>query len=1106
MSTPYWGQLPGPKIVNKNLNIDGRLSDDERRSSLDTPAAINSKTNRSSIHTQVTDAPTETTFSPSYDSPTIASFAHGLAPPSYQRPQSLEDSTLKSSRLRPIEYENAPQDHSVSHRRYGDGSLPYTQTSSGTDKAAQQAPDFSSSISMEFHEHHKYNAPRQRVHGDTGMADPSRRASATASERRRKSALHKSPLQRLELTLDSMTKEEKRARVEAAERRARERQASGSGEGLKSQQNQPTQPHNREPPTEAVATQTPIIREGPYHREAPVSREGPLPKLPHVAREGPIQRDPYLSKEDVHKNPRDVREPHGYREPPGGIPERRESLAARVPQQRQHYEDRPFTAVPQHQTRVTPAHGSEPDLPRRNLSFRERATQNEIGYSNGDEARFTAQQSVHVSAQQPPPTKGIGFSLARSGSNKLKKEPPGDPWYHARREMEQRIPTVSQRTGPNLGLHQPHNATPRDREFSTQPQRTQSYAQRPEQAGDRGPQPHDSDYNVQPVQRRTTEPIHGVQGRRYETGDSYFPSVQQTRTVRYQEPPEILEKGKKDSIYSDQLNMRQVLVPGEGLYKPPVWLEDWKNADVGTLSGPLLNLDEEHLPTIDKNKPWWSEGGRRRSSSFGAGALAAGAFEGEFESPRPRTQFNPPLYLKCGPLLRYCGLRYDRVPTRSRGIIANREIWRGSVMIVTRDSDSSYDIVPTLRLFVQDIELLPRAPHTIDGDLSPEFVDPISGHPKLGRKGETLYVRPVEHLEEGVDLSMDETDTGLFEAVRSPPDVPPADGSPDYPGTFTSRMKRAGVDGEKMQKCKDVRGFRLHTERGCTFWRFNIEIELRDQQQRIAYRVNRGPSMAFWVPARGKAMNIMFHSCNGFGPGVHSDILSGPDPMWRDVLNAHQTSPFHVMIGGGDQIYNDGVVDECDLLLDWLEIKNPAQKQDAPFTSHLQGQLEDFYFQRYCTWFSTSMFGLANSQIPMVNIWSDREAFNGLGAFPIGDTNSPVPSGMGAVAYKYYMLFQHQSIIPETEVTEPSWILGAEPGPCVNEISRSIYLSLGSKLALLAADCRTERTEDDIIHDKTWEKIINRLYDEVKRGQVEHLLVVFPLPIAFPRLDFLENM
>jgi hypothetical protein len=427
-------------------------------------------------------------------------------------------------------------------------------------------------------------------------------------------------------------------------------------------------------------------------------------------------------------------------------------------------------------------------------------------------------------------------------------------------------------------------------------------------------------------------------------------------------------------------------------------------------------------------------------------------------------------------------------------------------MIVTQDSGSSYDIAPMLRLFVQDIQLLPPPPHQVNGELPSEYVDPISGHPKLGRRGEVLYVRPVEHLEEAKDLSRDETDDGLYEKSRSPPDIPPPNGAAELPQSFAGRHKRIRTDGEKLQKYKDVRGFRLHAERGCTFWRFNVEVELREKQQRIAYRINRGPCMAFWVPPRGQAMNMMFHSCNGFSASVNPNDLSGPDPMWRDVLNTHQSQPFHVMIGGGDQIYNDSVGRECGLFDEWLDIRNPQHKHTAVFTSDMQDEMEEFYLERYCMWFSQGLFGLAASQIPMVNMYDDHDIFDGYGSYPHHYMKSPVFTGLGAVAFKYYMLFQHQSILTETENTEPSWILGPQPGPYIKELSRSLYVSMGGKVALLAVDCRTERTEHNVIDDKTWEKIMNRMYAEVRRGQVEHLLVLLGVPIAYPRLVWLENM
>jgi hypothetical protein len=157
-------------------------------------------------------------------------------------------------------------------------------------------------------------------------------------------------------------------------------------------------------------------------------------------------------------------------------------------------------------------------------------------------------------------------------------------------------------------------------------------------------------------------------------------------------------------------------------------------------------------------------------------------------------------------------------------------------------------------------------------------------------------------------------------------------------------------------------------------------------------------------------------------------------------------------------------------------------------------------------WFSQGLFGLAASQIPMVNMYDDHDIFDGYGSYPHHYMKSPVFTGLGAVAFKYYMLFQHQSILTETENTEPSWILGPQPGPYIKELSRSLYVSMGGKVALLAVDCRTERTEHNVIDDKTWEKIMNRMYAEVRRGQVEHLLVLLGVPIAYPRLVWLENM
>ncbi|KAJ6442690.1 hypothetical protein O9K51_03865 [Purpureocillium lavendulum] len=1007
MSAPYWGQLPEPQVVRDRRRMSGGL-DSNDSSSRRAPQ-------RASVQTSYTDALTESTFSP--HSPTTSSFAGaaGLAPrpPSYQRQNRVSRPTeyyhdtnrpaAASSGLStstPPPAPDVPRGPPVSYRHpYGNGGLPYTYPVTATSSAAAHEPGAPTTLPRdEDMEPEAYYTTRHGAHfdgssqlpvggvvarRDADVAAQPRRPSVAGSsaERRRKLAIDRSPLQRLELTLDSMTKEEKRARVQAAEQRARQRAAAkASSEAPIAREAQPEeryradrQMHQAPHPMHAPVSVPPVSM------HAPASEPAPAPMPAPVSFTEPLAQEVAQKEMSVHHEPPSHRRPHEdqyeYQAAPWEEPqqERRQDPRHEAQgQPRQQSRQQPREAAGP--SRLPP--GDDSAIPKRNLSFRERTAQNDgqlIGVLNSPQShprQPSDAQPMHVATAQKQPLQDAGSEASHEQSHEM-------------------------------------------------------------------------------------------------------PSMR-----------------------------HQDLRPGEGLYQPPEWLDEWKKGTTGTLSGALLDISREPPLATDMSKAWWETG---RGGGASTSRRKAEAFDGEYDDATGPTRFKPQLYLKCGPLLRYCGIRREKFPTRSGGV-SEREIWRGSIMIVTQDAESSYEIAPMLRLFVQDVGLLPRPPHQVNGELPPEYVDPIAGHPKLGRRGETLYVRPVEHLEEAKDLSRDETENGLFEKARSPPDVAPADGSADLPGSFARRRKAVGVDGEKLQKYKDVRGFRLHAERGHTFWRFNIEVELQGRQQRIAYRINRGPCMGFWVPARGEAMNMMFYSCNGFSLSAKPDELSGPDPMWRDVLNTHQTQPFHVMIGGGDQLYNDCIADECQLFDEWLDIRNPHHKHNAPFSPDMQDEMEDFYLERYCMWFSQGLFGLANSQIPMVNMYDDHDIFDGYGSYPDRYMNSPVFRGLGAVAFKYYMLFQHQSLMDETENTEPSWILGDQPGPYIGELSRSVYVSMGGKVALLAVDCRTERTEHDVIGDKTWEKIMNRLYAEVRRGQVEHLLVLLGVPIAYPRLVWLENI
>lgn len=52
-------------------------------------------------------------------------------------------------------------------------------------------------------------------------------------------------------------------------------------------------------------------------------------------------------------------------------------------------------------------------------------------------------------------------------------------------------------------------------------------------------------------------------------------------------------------------------------------------------------------------------------------------------------------------------------------------------------------------------------------------------------------------------------------------------------------------------------------------------------------------------------MNVISYSCNGFT--LACDASDFKSSLWYDVLAKHSQQHYHVMLGGGDQIYSDAI-------------------------------------------------------------------------------------------------------------------------------------------------------------------------------------------------------
>lgn len=194
------------------------------------------------------------------------------------------------------------------------------------------------------------------------------------------------------------------------------------------------------------------------------------------------------------------------------------------------------------------------------------------------------------------------------------------------------------------------------------------------------------------------------------------------------------------------------------------------------------------------------------------------------------------------------------------------------------------------------------------------------------------------------------------------------------------RSKQGGSNGRSLEE-SHVPGVKLYADPVKTFWRFAIHLPLQEHEARWEYSIadlrfmpgassRTSSSRTFAVPAVSQSMRIMFHSCNGFSVGTDVDAWSGL-ALWNDVLRVHDQEPFHVMIGGGDQIYNDGVRVGGPLRA-WTDIGNPHKRREYPFGEELRAECDQYYYDNYVKWFSTEPFASANGRIPQVNIWDDH--------------------------------------------------------------------------------------------------------------------------------------
>lgn len=300
-----------------------------------------------------------------------------------------------------------------------------------------------------------------------------------------------------------------------------------------------------------------------------------------------------------------------------------------------------------------------------------------------------------------------------------------------------------------------------------------------------------------------------------------------------------------------------------------------------------------------------------------------------------------------------------------------------------------------------------------------------------------------------------------------------------------------------------------------TFWRFWLEIPLKDYEQNVTYSVNNGGEMDFLVAARGENLRWAAHSCNGFSAGVDVDSFkgegfeSGFDPVWADLLDKHNESGLHAIVGGGDQLYCDSITREPELA-DWVNENDGIKKIAMPLTKEIEFAVNRYYFSHYCKMFRGGAFGKVNCQVPMMNMLDDHDLIDGFGSYEDATMRAPIFNYIGQRGYFWYLMFQ---VFTNDAVDGTDRRPGSHPiksmvicndGAFIPFPNHSQICYMGPSVQMCMLDCRAERKLDQICTEETYNQIFPLL--ERLPPSTEQLIMLLGVPIAYPRMSIAENV
>ncbi|MBZ4417642.1 hypothetical protein [Myxococcus sp. RHSTA-1-4] len=178
-------------------------------------------------------------------------------------------------------------------------------------------------------------------------------------------------------------------------------------------------------------------------------------------------------------------------------------------------------------------------------------------------------------------------------------------------------------------------------------------------------------------------------------------------------------------------------------------------------------------------------------------------------------------------------------------------------------------------------------------------------------------------------------------------------------------------------------------------WKWRVSLRREAAPKRVAYRFVPTDGAAplqgvddvtdVLIPERGGLPRAAFFSCNGGGSADAWNAVSKmgrPFGCWDDMKEQHEdpAGGFHLLIGGGDQVYADSIWYASKELVEFRKLPR-EEKLVCELPAGFHDEMVARYVELYCErWGGASGIAPMLARVPGLFTWDDHDIFDGWGS------------------------------------------------------------------------------------------------------------------------------